>query len=276
MGLLKFLNAGKDQEFANALVALLKKSTKYRDSEGGFLAELKKSFPGAYSSLTPLGGGGATLHILGLSNTSTGTPTGRSPVFAGIVTSTRRVGFVGAAAINTQVGWRPNSQGHSLSNSKDKGGFLWVVRWANTGASNSGLRLFAGFGLSGGLISATVDPSTFQSIAAFATDEADANIQFMHNDGAGNATKINMGSDFPKNTQNLDLYEAAIYNFRNSYKVGYYIRNRATGAFRKGEVSTNIPPANTGLGWQVTLNSGPTNAVAPEIDLVEATEIFMP
>ena len=89
---------------------------------------------------------------------------------------------------------------------------MLVWRWGPaTGVTNASHRAFAG--MRNTIAAPTdVDPSTLTNICGMGYDAADTNIQFMHNDGAGRATKIDLGAAFPKpNADRTAVYEIAMF-----------------------------------------------------------------
>lgn len=114
-----------------------------------------------------------------------------------------------------------------------------------------------------GLASSTADlvignisnsqPSALLNIIAFANDSGDSNLQIMHNDGTGTATKIDLGSSFPSNRTAgaaiTTIYSCYLYNAPNSSNVIYRIVNKETGAVAQGTLSTNLPASTVGLNF---------------------------
>ena len=88
-------------------------------------------------------------------------------------------------------------------------------------------------------------PSSLTNIIAFANDSGDANLQIMHNNASGIATKIDLGSSFPSNrtagTDITTIYSCYLYNAPNSSEVNYRIINKETGAIAQGTIYDNLP-----------------------------------
>jgi hypothetical protein len=79
-------------------------------------------------------------------------------------------------------------------------------------------------------------------------DAADANIQFMHNNESGTATKIDLGANFVVPTSDRsNAYEINLYCPPGSATVYYEITNLTNGAVASGSVSTDLPAATTML-----------------------------
>jgi hypothetical protein len=104
-------------------------------------------------------------------------------------------------------------------------------------------------------------PSSLTNIIAFANDSGDANLQIMHNNASGIATKIDLGSSFPSNrtagTDITTIYSCYLYNAPNSSEVNYRIINKETGAVAQGTIYDNLPaPALNFFGARTMGTSG--------------------
>ena len=107
------------------------------------------------------------------------------------------------------------------------------------------------------------DPSGLTNIVGMGWDSADANIQFMHNDGSGTATKIDLGAGFPRPTTDRgDVYELIMFSPPGTTQsVGYLVRNLLTGAEASGVVTTNLPANTQALGWAHHISVGGTSSI---------------
>ena len=96
-------------------------------------------------------------------------------------------------------------------------------------------------------------PSALTNIIAFANDSGDANLQIMHNDASGTATKTDLGASFPSNRTAgaaiTTIYSCYLYNSPGSSNVIYRIVNKETGAIAQGTLSTNLPASTAGLNF---------------------------
>ena len=126
------------------------------------------------------------------------------------------------------------------------GGFKNLWLWGPaTGVANASHRAFAG--MRGSTAAPTdVNPSTLTNIVGMGYDAADTNVQFMHNDGSGTATKIDLGAAFPKpNADRTTMYELAMFAPPGTTrKLGYRVENMITNAVAEGEVTTDLPATN--------------------------------
>jgi hypothetical protein len=190
--------------------------------------------------------------------TAAGTATTRNVASTNFFTWTRRLGYVSATTNNSTCGLRAPAAQFGIGPAAGCGGFHFVVRFGISDAVLvPGARLFAGM-TSSTLVLGNADPSTFTNIIGVGMDAADTNLQIMHNDAAGNATKISLGVSFPEST-NLALYELALYCASGSSVVNYEVVNLNSGIETSGQITTNLPAVNTLLSWQIwrhNINTG--------------------
>ena len=126
----------------------------------------------------------------------------------------------------------------------------------------AGYRIFHGLYGTAGVIG-NVDPSTLLNLVGFGKDTGDTNLQFMHNDGAGTATKIDTG---------LTLATSTVYDLRffcaSAAGTIYWSAQTLTGggSLITGDTaaSANIPTGTQGLAIQNWCNNGATaSAIDP-------------
>lgn len=90
----------------------------------------------------------------------------------------------------------------------------------------------------------------------------DINLVIACNDGAGNATKIQLGDNFPANrtsatanTNNFYVFE--LYNGIDSSEISWRIKNTGIpGSVQEGTITTNLPLVTTPLNHQIMRTSG--------------------
>lgn len=188
-------------------------------------------------------------------------PTGTySTTLSGAATSTTnsytkqiKTEFLKTAASPTNVSFFIlNAVNWMRGNAAGEGGWKFNCTFGVAlGTSNTSGRLYAGFTSS---TSAPTDanPSTLLNTLGFGYDAADANLQFMHNDVSGTATKVDLGSSFPKpSVDRRESYEIEINCRPNSSVVWYKIRRIHTGATASGSVSTDLPASTQFLAPRV-------------------------
>jgi hypothetical protein len=99
----------------------------------------------------------------------------------------------------------------------------------------------------------SVNPSTVINTIGFGADSDNTNLHIIHNDGSGLATKVDLGSDFPKAGQQIYILE--MWNFFNETSVYFRIKNLKLNITSEViEATTNLP--TIGLAFQIWANNG--------------------
>jgi hypothetical protein len=94
-------------------------------------------------------------------------------------------------------------------------------------------------------------------------DAADTNIQFMHNDGSGTATKIDLGASFPVPTADrTEVYDIALFCAPNGSSVEWQVTDIVDNVTASGTVSTDLPSATTFLSQLGAFSVGGTSSEA--------------
>jgi len=163
-----------------------------------------------------------------------------------------------SASTSAAAGYEEEAQDsfHSGSN----GGFIVSITWGQSlGATNSTGRGFAGLQTGNGV--SDVAPSSLINMMGMGWDSADTNIQFMHNDGSGTATKIDLGSSFPvPSVNNTSFYQVTISCAPGASTLYYRVKNMVTSAVATGSFSTNIPSSGTFLRRLIYTSVGGTSS----------------
>lgn len=187
--------------------------------------------------------------------TATTNPLGQSPLAAGgaqivipsspanALDASYRFGCTTATAAGSNAGIRSSAFQCIIGSTAPMGGFR--LRWrfgveiyAAGGRALLGLHpSTAGFAAIG-----VNDPSTLTNIIILGFDDTDTNWQIMHNDGAGTATKIDLGAGFAINT--TSLLELTFEIDPSGTVLSYELRDLELGTSTSNTVSTNLP-ANT-------------------------------
>ncbi len=214
------------------------------------------------NSATPTGDNSLTV-------TATGTGTAAGIATTNLYTMTRRIELLVTVAATTAVaGLRGSANLVRIGRSAAApGGFLSRMIWGPaTGVATATNRAFCG------VIPSTapsdVEPSTFLNIVGMGWDAADANIQIMHNDGSGTATKINLGASFPVPTvDRTEVYELQLYSPNSltqsvTYRViRYNTTDKTVVAEATGTISTDMPAVTQLLCPRVHMSVGGTSSV---------------
>ncbi len=144
-----------------------------------------------------------------------------------------------------------------------RGGFFATWRWGTaTGMATTTHRGFAGMSAATGAPT-DVEPSSRVNTFGMGWDAADANIQFMHNDGSGVATKIDLGASFPVPTvDRANAYDITLFSPPGTTQsVSYEITNLIDGAVATGTVTTDLPSTSTLLNPVLAVSVGGTSSV---------------
>lgn len=129
----------------------------------------------------------------------------------------------------------------------------------SNGAATASHRLFCG------LIDSTtaptdVNPSTLTNFVALGYDSGDSQVQIMHNDGSGTATKIALGSSFPKPTADDSAwYFLELRCEKEGSSIDYRVVNPISGAEASGIISTDMPSLTTSMNFYQWMSAGGTS-----------------
>jgi len=208
-------------------------------------------------------GNATTLGVMGLALTATGTATAANVATTNRHTWMRRLNYlVTAAATSAVAGWRSTAAQFGRGNAAGMGGFTFICRWGPaTGVSTSTNRAFVGMR---NVTTAPTDvqPSSLVNLLGFGWDAADTNIQFMHNDASGTATKVDLGGSFPVPTSDAtQAYECALFCAPNGSTIYYEFTDLTTGAVAAGSVTTDLPSTTTLLAPFGYMSVGGTSSV---------------
>ena len=201
---------------------------------------------------------------------------GMNPATAGTVTALnlqpgsrlnrmKRVSYrVTTAATTAVASWRNNAAQLSIGGGNAwEGGFWGVMHGGpDTGvAANASHRFFMGLGDTGA--PTDVNPSTLLRIAGIGYDAADTQVQFMANDGAGTATKIALGANFPKpNADGTFAYRLRLYSPPGpTQSLSYEVENLVNGAIASGTVTTDLPAVTDLITPKLYTSVGGVSAV---------------
>jgi hypothetical protein len=138
---------------------------------------------------------------------------------------------------------------------------IWEGVFAPVYAS-AGRRWAEGLYINGGAApSVSADPESWLNVAIFGKDNDDTNIQVMTNDASGAAAKVDLGANFPA-TAGL-YYARLVFKGGATRTLDYYIKRIDTGNVASGQITADLPVANTaGLTFICWGSNGPTTATA--------------
>ncbi len=212
----------------------------------------------------PAGNGGADSQI-GLVVTAAGTATAENVATTNLHNYMRRRSWLVTTAATTAVaGLRGGALQWTLGGTAaGLGGFHMVWRWGPaTGVATSTHRAFVGM-RNTTAAPTDVNPSTQTNICGMGYDAADANIQFMYNDGSGTATKVDLGASFARpNADRTSVYEVALFSPPGTTQsLSYEVTNLVSGAVATGTVTTDLPTTSTLLNPFGYISVGGTSSV---------------
>jgi hypothetical protein len=195
--------------------------------------------------------------------TATGTATGINPTSTNAYTQATRVEYLVTVAAATAVaGWRLSSGLWWRGNAPGLGGFRFECIWGTaTGMTTATHRAFVGMA---NILTAPTDvePSSLVNIIGMGWDAADANIQIMHNDATGVATKIDLGASFPVPVvDRAATYDVELACTPNGADVVYRVTDLLTNAVATGTISTDLPASTLFLAPRGWASVGGTSSV---------------
>lgn len=185
---------------------------------------------------------GGTAHW-GFQITATGTVTAPTKATTNRFSfSNRWETLVTVASTSAVAGFRSNAGIAGFGNAAGMGGFYYnSVSGAATGLSNTNARYFNGLSTSTSAPT-DVNPSSLTNCFGIGYDASDGNLQFMHNDGSGTCTKVDLGSNFAvTTTDRTNFYRLIMYAEDNGSVVYYKVIDMADGDTYTGSVNTNLP-----------------------------------
>lgn len=114
------------------------------------------------------------------------------------------------------------------------------------------------FGLSDSISAFTnVNPSTLTNIVGFGIDSLDTNLQILHNDNTGTATKVDLGASFSINSTSNNTYIVEMWNYMGSSTTYFRVRNLLTNVTSSiVSVTTDLPTVTDGLAFRLWANNG--------------------
>jgi len=215
---------------------------------------IRKWLP-AGNSTTIVADGAAALTATGTATAANVATTNRHTIIPGLEY------LVTAAATTAVAGFRETAAQKFMGNSAGNGGFTFICTFGPaTGVATTTNRLFVGF-TSGTGAPTDVEPSTLTNMFGVGWDAADANIQFMSNDGTGTATKTSLGIAVPT-ADRTSVYRLEMYCPPNSTTLTYTFRDLAAGgSVVTGTVTTDLPAVNTLLAARGWMSVGGTSSV---------------
>lgn len=206
---------------------------------------------------------GTTVTNLGMSVAATGTATAINVTSGSRLGRLKRVAYRVTVSATAVAGWRNNAAQWSVGGpNAGEGGFHGVMTGGpDTGSTNASHRFF--MGLHGTTAPTDVNPSTLFDLVGIGYDTADTQVQFLHNDASGVATKIALGASFPKpNVDSSSAYRLRLYSPPGTtQRVDYEVENLVNGAIASGTVTTNLPGTGVLISQKIYASVGGVSSV---------------
>jgi len=205
---------------------------------------------------------------------TTGTATARVPATTNFFTKTSRLGIVQGTASTTAIAsWRGPNASWTLgfNTSPYTGGFYAIFRWGISDALTSG-RSFVGM-TSSVVAPTSVEPSTLTNGIGMGSGTADTTMRIFYG-GTAAQTPINLGANFPSQTNSVDVYELVLYSAPNATaEVDYKVTRLNTGAVAKGTLTaaiagTQLPSNSTYLSPRFWRAANGTVSGNPAFDIL--------
>jgi hypothetical protein len=214
--------------------------------------------------------GSTTIGTLGaVSNSFTGSVTAVTATAASSVNAPRIRLITTTGSTNSRAGAIIDS---GLGFTNIAAGFRFTCLFSPTDVSSGGTewlvpgaRQFIGLANSTVLlpISSVVSVEAQSNIFGVGSDVADTNLQVFFNDATGQATKIDLGNQFPKGKTIAvpfqSMYLVELYLATNATTAYYRVTNVFTGVVAQGSINTNLPTAPINTIPQVVRTSGSTS-----------------
>lgn len=188
------------------------------------------------------------LSVAAFGNNDLPDPTSAVPIFR---VQRRRATVFNASSINIRD---VNSASSRFARTSNTPFFPWII-WQRFGFGNTGKtdgRFFQGVASNADLNVTAALPSTFFNIAGIGKDDSDTNIQFMYNDNAGVATKVDTGFVYATSmTTIFDLFVSF-----DGTNVAVRLIDLINGADVIDTQNSNIPAIDTRLNLQGVWGGG--------------------
>jgi len=234
--------------------------------EGGGASYWRGVFA-AYPGLPTLGGYGITL-------VATESATGYTVANTNRITAIPAIEALAAASTDAAAGFRINALPFRLGQ-MGGAGFLYMRTLVRNAVGGSTTTTRGFFGLRGSSITPTdVNPSTLTNIVGLGWDKNDAHLSIIHNDNTGTASKVSLGTDFPRPTADRSQAWDLTILSNGQGTVYWAVMSLANGAKARGSITTDIPAGSTLLTFLAYISVGDTyNEIGIGLSMLEVLQI---
>jgi hypothetical protein len=199
-----------------------------------------------------------TIRTIGMPVTSVGTVSTPTLATGSLLAGARRWRVTSAATANAAAENRSAQTMVYIGDAAGRGGFTLMMRVAFT-TQPANYRGFFGLLSATGATSTSQVPSALTNCLGFAWDSAETTIRWQHNDGAGTATRVDLGANFPTNSTTA-IFSFWIHCDPNGSTIYYRCTREDTGNTTSGSVTTDIPANTTFLTPHLYQNNGGSSA----------------
>jgi hypothetical protein len=206
----------------------------------------------------------ATISVMGQAGlTAINSGTGTSISNPSIATTSNIVGMSRfslntGTVINSASGVRDPATYYFRGNAAGRGGWFYFCRFG-VEVFNSDIQVQIGFATLSTALAG--EPSAFLNCCMIGKDSTDTNWHFMHNDGAGAATKVNTTQAAAAG----DIFDFFMFAPPNGTTVDFQLNNAMTGAVIATHQATTDLPANTTLMFSRASIRAPTSVTAQRL-----------
>lgn len=192
--------------------------------------------------------------LLGLVISSTATVSHPTQALTNLLTALHRTLWSTTTTAGNASGFYETVATKVQGNAAGLGGYCCDFRFG-IAVNTTGHQCFVGLGAAAALAG---DPSALVSMIGMGYDAADlstGNWQLMHNDSAGTATRVDLGSGAVRNTS--DVYKLTLYAPSDGSAIFVTVVNEASGVtVLSTSYSTDIPATNLFLSARVQCRNG--------------------
>ncbi len=129
----------------------------------------------------------------------------------------------------------------------------------------AGARMFCGFSTATGAPT-NIEPNTLTNCVGVGQLSTSSNLHVIHNDGAGTATVIDLGANFPADG-NTNAYSVSFVSLANGTSIDYTVTRIGTAFVATGTIATDLPVSNVLMAVQLWRTNNAT-ALAVALDLI--------
>lgn len=174
----------------------------------------------------------------------TGTATARNVATTNILTRTRRIGYVSAAATGSLSGARVNVLQYTTGNGAGLGGFTWICRFGVSDAAVvAGARMFVGL-RNVGSAPTNVEPNTYTNAIGIAQLSTDSTQWYLIHGGSAAQTEIPLGTSLGAPDLTNTIFELALFSPPTSNGIIHY---QVTNLGSNVSVTGTLTPVTVGI-----------------------------